>query len=144
MKKELVNEHVLPPRLAHMIAEGRWGPSCRTADLSTLPIEDKDDLVLLQVSEMVRNTYELRAALARGDGELFALIEDGPPVPGFLDINKAVVIAVTHGEEVLALDYSVGEEPRVVATHYEPGNVKWVEVAQSFDELLNILKLSAI
>ena len=144
MKKELVNGHILPPRLVHMITAGRWGPSCRAADLSTLPIEDKDDLVLLEVPEMIRNTHELRVALARGDGTLFALREDGPSVPGFLDVNQAVVIAATYGQEALALDYSVGEQPRVVATHYEPEGVSWVEVASSFDDLLSTLKLSAI
>ena len=144
MKQELVNGHILPLQLVIAIAAGRWGPSCCKADLSALPIEDKDDLVLLNVPEMIRNTHELKVALARGDGTLFALTEDGSPVPGFLDVNQSVVIAVTHGEEALALDYSVGKEPRVVATHYEPGNLKWVEVAQSFDDLLNILKLSAV
>jgi hypothetical protein len=144
MKTELVNGHVLPAQLIRMIATDHWEPLNRTADLSTLPIENKDDLVFLDVPEMIRNTQELRAALARGDGALFALVEEGPPAPGFLDVNQAVVIAVTSGQEALVLDYSGGEPPRAVATLYGPKAIRWVEVAQSFDNLLDILKVSVI
>jgi hypothetical protein len=124
-----------------MIDTGEWGPLNRKVDFSPLPIEDKDDLILLGVSDMTRNTEELRTALARGDGRLFALLDDGEPVSGFLDVNQAVVIAATYGQEVLALDYSRGDVPRVVSTRYESGVVRWVEVAPSFDDLAKLLKL---
>jgi hypothetical protein len=143
MKTDSVNGHVLPHQLVRLTAAGQWGPSCPAADLSRLPIEDKDDLVFLDVREMIRNTHELRAALARGEGALLALIEGGTPVPGYLDVNQAVVIAATYGQEALALDYSVGESPRIVATCYRPDGTRWIEVARSFDDLLDLLKLSA-
>jgi hypothetical protein len=142
MKRTLVNGHALPLKLVRMTDTGQWGPSNRKADLSALPIEDKDDLILLSVPEMIRNTDELRAALARGDDRLFALIEDGEPVPGFLNVNQAVVIAATYGQEALVLDYSQGDVSRVVATRYESSGVQWVEVARSFDDLADLLKLS--
>jgi hypothetical protein len=143
MKTTTVNGHVLPSLLVRMTDAGQWGPSNRKANLGAIPIEDKEDLTLLSVPEMIRNTEELRSALARGDGTLFALSEEGKPVPGFLDVNRAVVIAVTYGQEALALDYSQGETPRVVATHYGPEGVRWVQVAATFDDLVDLLKLSS-
>ena len=125
-----------------MIETCQWGVLNRNADFSLLPIEDKVDLFLLGVSEMIRNTEELRAAIARGEAELFALRDNGVEIPGSLDVNQVVVIAATYGQEVLVLDYSKGKTPRVVATHYEMSRLHWVEVASSFDDLVNILRLS--
>jgi hypothetical protein len=143
MKTEIVNGHYLPSLLIRMMASGQWGPSNREVDFSSLPIQDKHDLALLDISEMIRNTEELRAQLDGGEGQLFGLINGGEPLPGLLDVNHAVVIAATYGQEALALDYSLSEEPRVVATHDEPARVRWVEVARNFEELVSILKLSA-
>jgi hypothetical protein len=132
-----VNGHIIPPELVHMTETGRWGPRCRPGDLTGLPIKDGDDLALLDVAEMIRNTDALRAALARGEGRFLGLTHGKTPAPGLLDVDAAVMIAATRGQEALVLDYSKGEFPRVVAT---AGRV-WVEVAQSFEDLLVILKM---
>lgn len=135
----VVNGLVLPESLAARAASGRWGPSTRP-DSTGLPIVDRDDLVLLSPDGMARNTRQLRAAMADGYGDLLGLAAAaGRAEPGFLDVERAVLIAVTHGQEALALDYSTPGPPRVVATNPGPGGPKWVEVAADVDELLATL-----
>ena len=90
---------------------------------------------------MRHNTEELQAAWQRGEGKLFGLTE-ARSESGLLDITQAVVIGATFGQEVLALDFSVGADPRVVATQYQSGSVNWIEVAPNFAQLLKQLKLS--
>jgi hypothetical protein len=144
MKDITVNGHSLPLSLIRMIDMESWCSSNHLADISNIPIEDKDDLTFLDTPEMVQNTQELQAAVDRGDGALFALTDskkDETPINGFLDVAQAVIIAVTYGQEALALDYSVGDQPRIVATQYMSEGVIWIQVASNFNELLKILKL---
>jgi hypothetical protein len=146
----VVAGHVLPERLAEMLATGRWGRAGRQApglDLRALPIEDQDDLVFLGLPEIIANTRELKAAYERGEGMLLGLVRNDPaPLPDRLDVDRAVLIAVTYGQEALALDYSRPGPPRVVATasssHSPPGVGAWVEVAPTFEELLALVGLS--
>lgn len=142
MKPTIVNGHVLPGALVQAIASGRWGTAAQTADLSMLPIADTDDLAFLDVAAMEQNTRELYTACDRGDAALFALTQGDAQVSGWLNVTHAVVIAVTHGQEVLALDYAVGTEPRVVATQDTSEGVRWVEVAPTCAQFLQLLNLS--
>jgi hypothetical protein len=99
------------------------------------PIEGR--LIALDVAGMIGETQALVDALTRGAGAVFGLADDGAPSPGLLDITQAVVIAVNYGEEFLALDYSVGDVPRVVATADRAEGVRWIEVAARVEDLLD-------
>lgn len=133
-----INGYELPDLLVRLLDEGAWGPDCRDASFDKLPIEDKDDLTLFDVSAMVRNTQELYDALARGEGPVLALSHGAAALPGVLDVSRAVLIAATRGQEALALDYSQGVPARVVATT----DTSWVEVARDFDELARMIGLA--
>jgi hypothetical protein len=54
-----------------------------------------------------------------------------------------VVVAATYGQEGLALDYSRPGEPRVVATSAATGDRRWVQVAATFRDLLDLLGIPA-
>jgi hypothetical protein len=133
-----VHGHALPERLAALVASGRWhAASARRLD--ALPIDDWDDLQFLDEARMIRETQALRDALAGGRGELFALHGGGgEPPPGTLAIEHAVVIAATHGEDGVALDYAGRTTPRVVAS---TDDGTWIEVAPDFDALLALIEL---
>jgi hypothetical protein len=136
-----VNGLELPPELDRAIAAGRWKlPTC-SRDVEKLGIKDVSDLALLSVAAMGAETDELKSMLENGEGDFFSLVagRKAGPKGRQLDVTKAVVIAATRAQEALCLDYSTGPTPRVVATHYEPGGVTWVEVARSVNELLRIL-----
>lgn len=141
MTPVVVNGHLLPETLAEMLAAGHWGPSSRPTDLSALPIEDKEDLTLLDLPQIVANTRSLQAAFDRGEGRVLRLVR-GNAVPGHLDVDQAVMIAVTYGQEALVLDYSSSGPPRVLATADEGSGGGWVEVAANFDDLLGVIGLS--
>jgi hypothetical protein len=127
-----VNGHELPRALAELAQAGQW----QRLTLNAPPVEIEEPLVPRTGSEMGRNTQVLADALAAGDGALFGLAEAGGGSPGLLDITQAVVIAATFGEEFLALDYSAGDPPRVVATADQAEGVRWVEVAPRFERLI--------
>jgi hypothetical protein len=134
----VVNGHELPTRLQHLTATGTWGTSTRRVDADQLELAFDDELILLTPDEMAQNTQVLNDALAHGTGNAFGLGER----TGLLDPSAAVVIAATMGEQALALDYTAGQTPRVLATSDQPEGVRWVEVAASFDELAERLELS--
>ena len=123
-----INGHQLPTCLERLALNGVWGPPHR----SPLPLFE-GELQLLDVAGMERNTQVLRDALASGSGVIFGL--SSQPGDGLLDPGRVVVIAATIDEEALALDYSSGSPPRVVATGYGSSGVRWVEIAPSFEEL---------
>jgi hypothetical protein len=106
MSRIVVNRHVLPNLLAAMIEDGTWPPSASAAEAFSPAIGDTADLLFLDVTAMVLNTEGLEAAIARGDGPLHGLTSGGPHKAGLLEVESAVVIAATHGEELVALDYS--------------------------------------
>jgi hypothetical protein len=144
MNTSYVNGLKLPDQLVTMLASGRWNPPEDREVLAKLGIEDSADLAFLGLAAMEENTNALKQ-LSDKQGELFGLVSGCGKsiVEGQLDITKAVMIAATRGQEALCLDYSTAGTPRIVASRYEPEGVKWVEVARSFDDLLEILKLSA-
>jgi hypothetical protein len=74
---------------------------------------------------MIRNTEELRASIARGDGALFALMDGCVSVPGFLDVNQAVVIAATYGQEALAIVSHI--TPYIISHYNVLCNKKWLK-----------------
>jgi hypothetical protein len=131
-----VNGHLLPAELDRLVAAGQWGPG-HGGDFSRLPIDDQDDLALLDVAGMIRNTESLREILERGEGNMFALTAGSEAVPGRLAVDQAVMIAATRGQEALVLDYAGRDQPRVLAT----ARAGWVEVAATFDELLAVIHL---
>lgn len=132
-----VNGLSLPSDLSALVVTGGWGVGVRPGNLGALPVVDGDDLALLCLPEMVANTNALRAALERGDGALFHVTSEHPPPEGWLNVDRAVMIAATHGQEALVLEYAGHEEPRVLATSAEG----WIEVAATFTELLALIKL---
>jgi hypothetical protein len=140
MKSLVVNGHLLPAKLGEMLTSGDWGPSHREFDSRTLPISDKADLALLDFAEMTSNTNFFVEEVRKGDGYLYAL-GSGSDVDDYLDINTVIVIAATYGQEVLVLDYSIPGSPRVMSTNYPGNRPKWVEVARTFDQLVEILNL---
>ena len=131
-----VHGHILPPRLVELIEAGSWR-SRAACDFSALPIEDREDLLLLDLAGMERNTQSLKAAFAGRQGGILGLTDSSAPAAGLLAVDLAVLIAVTYGQEGLALDYSVGERPRVVAT----SGSTWVEVAPSIEVLVELIRL---
>jgi hypothetical protein len=138
----VVNGHELPSRLQHLTATGTWGTSKRRVDADQLGLAFDDELILLTPDEMAENTQVLNDALAQGTGNAFGLGPLSPATTGLLDPSAAVVIAATMGQQALALDYTAGQTPRVLATSDQSDGVKWVEVAASFDELAKRLQLS--
>jgi hypothetical protein len=92
-----VKGHLLPDDLAAMLAGGGWGPGVRPGNPGALPIVDGDDLALLSLPQILANTDALGAALDRGEGTLLRLTREHPAPPGWLDVGRAVMIAVTAG-----------------------------------------------
>lgn len=138
----VVNGHMLPSRLQHLTSTGEWGTAKRRVDANQLGLAFDDELILLTPDEMAENTQVLNDALATGSGDAFGLSPLSPAISGLLDPSTAVVIAATAGQQVLALDYTAGPTPRVLATSDHSDGIKWVEVAVSFDELATRLERS--
>jgi hypothetical protein len=130
-----INGHPLPPSLTRLASKGVWGPPHR----QSLP-PFGDQFQLLSVPDMDRNTQSLREMAASGRGFVFGL--SSRQDDGLLDPEQIVVIAATIDEDALVLDYSNGSPPRVLGTTDQPGGVRWVEVASSFDELASDLGLA--
>jgi hypothetical protein len=133
---EYVNGYALPRPLATLVSAGWWSPRNHRLRLNVPPVEIEERLIALDVPGMIGETQALVDAFTRGAGAVFGLADDGAP-PGLLDITQAVVIAVNYGEEFLALDYSVGDVPRVVATADRAEGVRWIEVAARVEDLLD-------
>jgi hypothetical protein len=138
----VVNGHTLPSRLQQLAATGEWGTAMRRVGADELGLAFDDELVLLTPDEMAENTQVLNDALDTGTGDAFGLSPHPPATSGLLDPSAAVVIAATTGQQALALDYTTGQTPRVLATSDHADGVKWVEVAVSFDELATRLERS--
>ena len=138
----VVNGLRVPAHLDELIAWKRWAPTSRPSGASALPLSDPEDLALLDVAQMEANTAELASMVANGTGAVLGLTGDEQPQTGWLAVDSAVVIAATYGEEGLALDYSRPGEPRVVATHVTDEGVRWVEVAETFADLVVLLGLA--
>lgn len=134
----LIHGHALPARLAALLARDRWHAR-HARRLEALPIADRDLLQFLDEARMTGETQALRDALTAGDGAIFRLhAGDDPPPAGALAIDHAIVIAATHGEDGLALDYAGRATPRVVASSSDG---TWVEVASDFDAFLALIEL---
>jgi hypothetical protein len=137
-----INGHVLPPSLVALLASRRWSAG-HARRLDILPVEGAEDLRFLDEAGMRRETEALRDILDHGDAALFALhigdLDQTPP-PGSLAVNHAVVIAATHGEDGLALDYTGRTKPRVVASSADG---TWIEVASDFDAFLALIQLDS-
>jgi hypothetical protein len=138
----VVNGHTLPSRLQHLAATGEWGTAKRRVDADQLGVAFGDELILLTPDEMAENTQVLIDALVTGTGDAFGLSPLPPAMSGLLNPSAAVVIAATAGQQALALDYTAGQTPHVLATSDHPDGVKWVEVAVNFDELATRLERS--
>jgi hypothetical protein len=142
MNSSYVNGLELPSELVALLSAGRWKIPNNVMAMEDLGIEDVSDLEFLSLPTMTENTNTLRQMVASGQGELFGLVSGRDITEaGVLDVTKAVMIAATRGQEALCLDYSAVGGPRVVVTHYGPGHVTWVEVARTFSDLLDIIKL---
>jgi hypothetical protein len=134
----LVNGNPLPERLVGLLATRRW-TARHARQLGILPISSTSDLLFLDVEGMVLEAHGLRAALADGEGDVYAIWEGEAgelPPAGTLSVDRAIVIASTRGEEAVALDYAGRVTPRVVAT--DPAG-PWVEVAPDFDAFLALI-----
>jgi hypothetical protein len=135
-----INGHILPASLEALLASQRWSAG-HARRLDVLPVEGAEDLRFLDEAGMRRETEALRDILAHGDGALFALHlgdQDQTPPPGSLAVNHAIVIAASHGEDGLALDYTGRTTPRVVASSADG---TWIEVASDFDAFLVLIQL---
>jgi hypothetical protein len=131
--------HLLPGELSDLLASGRWGPGQAPGDLRALPLDDPGDLALLDLAQMEANTADLAALVDQGAGDVLGLTREHRPPAGWLAVDRAVVVAATYGQEGLALDYSRPGEPRVVATSAATGDRRWVQVAATFGDLLDLL-----
>ncbi|MEO1518894.1 MAG: hypothetical protein AAFV95_28015 [Bacteroidota bacterium] len=65
----------------------------------------------------------------------------------WIDVNKAILIAVNHDEEAICLDYRFSKtHPRILATYFEkmPRQYsRWKEIAKEEDELIRKLGIQA-
>jgi hypothetical protein len=89
---------------------------------------------------MQRNTAALVAEVDR-DVELFGLgssVRTGAAVPEpRLDVDRAVVVALTSGDGLICLDYRDDpERPRVVVSDWTAGPVRWRVVARDVEEVV--------
>ncbi|GIG22114.1 hypothetical protein Cch01nite_28380 [Cellulomonas chitinilytica] len=129
-----VRGHTLPAALVDLLATGRWGPGSRSSRLADLT--GVDELDLLDLAGMHRNTDALVEAHESGAGAALGLTR-GTTGPGCLDVDQAVLVAVSLEQDAVALDYAGAARPRVVATADGPGGVRWVEVAPTFEALVS-------
>jgi hypothetical protein len=143
MSQIVVNGLSLPKLLTEMLTSGAWKAPSDKRVLSVLGISDTDDLKFFTVAEMEENSNDLRRLLTDGYGEVLGLYLGAAHVGpnGFLDVTRAVVIAATRGQEALCLDYSEGGEPRVVVTFDESPGIFWRVVADTFEQLVELLGL---
>jgi hypothetical protein len=130
-----VRGHVLPTALVELLATRRWGPGVAPARLRALT--GSADLDLLDLAGMHTNTDALVAAFERGGADALGLTR-GTAAPGRLDVDQAVLVAASLEQDALALDYAGVARPRVVATTDGPDGVRWVEVAPTFEALLDV------
>jgi hypothetical protein len=128
-----INRLPVPPALLALLETGRWR---RPADLEPLQaltgLDDAADLEFCDLASMRRNTAELVAELDRTP-ELFGLASPGAgdhPASGHLDPHRAIVIAVTHGDGIVVLDYSTQASiPSVAVTDWSSGRARWRTIA---------------
>ena len=92
----------------------------------------KDDAGLLITSETdeIKNIY---GTYRTGD-------RDDEKSLDWIDVNKAIMIAVNYDEESICLDYRFSKtNPRIIATYFETlpkRNGRWKEIAKDEDELI--------
>jgi len=144
-----VGSHLLPPFLVELIASGRW--KCpeddqRLRELTDLP--DVCDLRFCSVEQMREYTEGLcqdvddpRAAATFG---LASSRRTGRKVAlPLLDVDRAVMIALTYSDSILCLDYrDHPDRPAVVVSDWSPpGGAKWQVIApdiETFAELVGL------
>ena len=131
-----VNGHSLPRALAVLVETGWWSATNDRLRLNVPPVERDTRLIALDVPGMIAETQALMDVRAQGAGAAFGLVADGERLEGLLDISQAIVIAVNHEEQALALDYSLDAAPRVLATADRAEGVRWIEVAPRVEEFL--------
>lgn len=161
----------VPDLLVQMIDSGLWLALNNKKVAERLGFDATDDVEFFDLSKIKDNTVQLRK-LAEGDyAEQMSLVSGRTKdlQEGYLNVEKALVIAATYGDEMLCLDYSDSRssevpsqarnscqqavdcvslvqeplhcrtEPKVVATNYSNCEMKWVIVAENIDILVEIL-----
>ena len=79
------------------------------------------------------------------DDEYFVGQRDNNYSPGKIRTRKIVFIGDLGVDRPIALDYQDNYyEPRVVYLRCTPGGSRWVKIADTFDELIEILGLNGI
>ena len=144
-----INRHDLPCLLLELIAQGRWKvPSESEAIWSLTGFEKSARLRFLDVSGMEGITSQA-IALADSDpadGYGLARDEKADGKPGYLNVDKAVAIAIDYDEGLICLDYSCNEEePRVVCSSWPEGaaSCTWHTIAGSFGEFVSAIRLAS-
>lgn len=135
-----INGNSLPDLLTTAIEDGTWPPPIDSAKAISPPVEDTKYFSFLSVTRMIQETESLRNLLERGYDSIYGLTNGEEYKTGLLNVDCAVVIAVSHSEDIVVLDYSVNTSPRVVAIQDGDAGLKWVEVAENFDAFLKKLK----
>ncbi|MCG8366682.1 MAG: SMI1/KNR4 family protein [Pseudanabaenales cyanobacterium] len=133
----------LPGKLVEMISSGRWQAPKNKDLIKRLGIKEVELFALLNLAGIKNNSTQLRKLAQDGYGKSMGLVSDGSKIlmTGYLDPTKALVIGATYSDEILCLDYSDSNNPRVVATNDTERGTRWVVVAEKFEELVNLLEL---
>jgi SMI1-KNR4 cell-wall len=137
-----VNGLTLPDLLIEILESGRWKAPEDKILLANFGIEDVGDLEFLTLEEMESNTAQSKMLIEKGYGDMMGLTSKNEMAPdGYLNVSQSVVIAATHGDEALCLDYSNSENPKVVASCVLNNKMRWKTVAESFEKFVELLSL---
>jgi hypothetical protein len=144
-----VNGLELPGALVELVDAGRWRRPGTVDELRRLTgLVDAHDLEFLGIESMELNTRALVATVeVPDDARRFRLASsrhDRRPVtdPSVLDVDLAVLIAATHGDAMLCLDYRAHpDHPTVVVSDWPGAEARWRVLSPNIETLAKQLSL---
>ena len=139
----IINGLALPTLLCRLVAAQAWKrPHDDTVFRALVNVEAPEDFTFLDFEGMARETDAARMiaadlATARLYGlKPLAYAAASHSDDQFLDIAKAVMIAVNWDEDAIFLDYRASSEPSVVLSTWSDtaANATCLEIAPDFEE----------
>ena len=143
----IVNGLSLPLLLIELIESGRWK---RPTDVSVLAemtgVNRPEEFSFCQMDAIIRETGQFPLLLSEGLGHGYGLTSSNDPSashnPSFLDVYRAVIIAVNWDEDIICLDYTENlNDPKVVCNLRLKTYAEWKVIAPTFDAFAERLGL---
>ncbi len=133
----LVDTHKLPDVFVRSIKSGQW-QSARASSVN-LGLLHPEDICFFSLDQIRVVTNDLHEIASSEDADIYHLFSSDRAIEraGWLNVNYAVVIGGGRSEEMLCLEYSKPNGPRVACQDCE--TLRWRIVYESVDEFLDDL-----